>query len=64
MRISPEQLYRLARQRLRNENAGANCIVDVVVDVGDDVGHAGDLPLQRCGPPRGVHAHRRTALAL
>ena len=39
-------------------------IVDVVIDVGDDVGDAGDLPFDRAGAVLGIGADRHAALPL
>ena len=38
-----------ARQILGAQKPGTHGIVDVVVDVGDEIGHAHDLPLERRG---------------
>ena len=43
---------------------GPNRVVDVVVDVGDEVGHARDLALERRRPLAGIGADRGAALAL
>ncbi len=46
------------------QDAGPHGIVDVVIDVGDDVGHPHDLPFERAGAMLGRHADRQPVLAL
>jgi tripartite ATP-independent transporter DctP family solute receptor len=57
-----EHLHSLLRQGRRIENARPHRIVDVVIDVGDDVGHASDLPFDRARAVFGIRAHGHTAL--
>ena len=61
-RARAEDVGALARQVLRPQQPRAHGIVDVVVDVGDDVGDAGDLPLDRAGAVRRVGADRDAVL--
>ena len=43
-----QQLDLLPGQLILSEHAGADRVVDVVVDVGDPVDDANDLPLECC----------------
>src|SRR6185503_10138568 len=54
----------IARQVLRLQQPRPRRIVDVVVDVGDEIGDAHDLPFDRRRAQRGRHADRRAGLAL
>ena len=62
--VWPSTATRALWQRLRIQNPRPHRIVDVVIDVGDDVGDAGDLPLDGARAMLGVRAHRHAALAL
>src|SRR6266542_1862756 len=52
----------LARQILFLQQPRSHRIVDVVIHIGDDVRHAGDLPLDSAGAVFGIGAHGHPAL--
>ena len=60
---SPSSLHRGDRKIFGLQDARALRIVDVVIHVGREVGHAHDLPFQRLRALRRRHPHRRAALA-
>ncbi len=60
----PEHVDRVGRQRPLVQNARPHRVVDVVVDVGDDVGDARDLAFDRARTMLGRRADRQAVLAL
>ncbi len=62
--VRPSTATRSSGSVVRTQNPGPHRIVDIVIDVGDDVGDAGDLPLDRARAMLGVGADRHAALAL
>ena len=63
-RIWPRTCDRIGGQVLALQQPRPDGIVDIVVDVGDDVGDARDLALDRARAMRGVGADRHAVLAL
>ena len=41
----PEHLYRFSRQVSGSDHPGPNRIIDIMIDIGNDIGNTDDLPL-------------------
>ena len=50
----PEDIQNVAGHVADGDHAGADRVVEIVIDVGNDVGEFEHLPFERCGDPRDV----------
>ena len=57
-----EKPDRLSRQILRAKQPCPRRVIDVVIDIGNQVGDPHDLAFDRARPQRVRHAHRRAGL--